>query len=425
MKVKYKRILAVGFAFLLIQAFWQSYDSIVPLILNNKYGLNQTQSGFVMSLDNLLAVFMLPIFGAISDKVNTRRGRRTPFIFLGTIFAVTFFIGMSLVDNIWLFIVVLLMALIAMATFRSPAVAVMPDVTPKPHRSKGNAVINLMGTVGAMSALGLGVVFKTSAEGKTDFTAYFIAVSILMLVSLAIFMFTVKENKWAMEMQEDTKKHFGDAEVEEREKAGGKLSKGQFKSLILILASVALWYIGYNAIISKYSLYAESYLKQDFNLTLLIAQAAAIISYFPVGIIASKVGRKASILTGVLILAFAFGGAIFMNENSPIFIMYILFSLAGIGWATINVNSLPMVVELAKGSDVGKYTGYYYTASMSAQIITPILSGFIMDQMHSMRPLFPYATIFVMLSFVTMFFVKHGDSKPEKKGLVESLDIDD
>lgn len=425
MKVKYGRVLAVAFAFLLIQTFWQAYDSIVPLILNNKYGLNQTTSGFIMSLDNLLAVFMLPIFGALSDKVNSKRGRRTPFVFLGTIFAVVFFIGMTLVNNIWLFIAVLLMALIAMATFRSPAVAIMPDITVKPHRSKANAIINLMGTVGAMSALGLGIVFGTSTEGKTNFTSYFIAIGIFMLIALAIFMFTVKENKWAQDMQEDTNKHFGDAEVEEREKSGGGLSKDQLKSLILILASVALWYIGYNAITSKYSLYAESYLKQDFNLTLIIAQAAAIISFFPVGIIASKVGRKKTILVGVIVLAAAFGGAVFITENSPIFIMYILFSLAGIGWATINVNSLPMVVELAKGSDVGKYTGYYYTASMSAQIITPVLSGFIMDQMGSMLPLFPYATIFVLASFVTMLFVKHGDSIPEKKGLLESLDADD
>lgn len=425
MKLNYWKVITVGFAFFLIQAFWTSYDAIVPKILINKFGMNQTLSGAIMALDNALSLFMLPLFGAISDKVNSKYGRRTPFIFIGTILAAAFYLSVTTVDKLWIFIIVLLFTLISMAIFRSPAVALMPDVTVKQHRSKGNAVINLMGTFGGMAALGLGIVYKTSAERKTDFTNYVFAIGVVMIIALFIFLITVRENKWAKEMQENTKKYFGDSEVEEREEFGGKLSKAQFKSLLLILASVALWYTGYNAVTTKYSVYATDVLKQEFNTTLLIAQGAAILTYFPVGIIASKVGRRKSILSGVIMLTIAFGSAIFITDKSPIFFMYILFSLAGVAWATINVNSFPMVVELAKGSDVGKFTGYYYTASMAAQIITPILSGALMDLVGNMSPLFPYATFFVFLSFVTMLFVKHGDSIPEKKGLLEALDIND
>ena len=283
-----------------------------------------------------------------------------------------------------------------------------------------------MGTAGGLMVLVLGMIVKVGEKYMHNLQLYYFVVCGIMLFGLVIFLLTVRENKWSKEMQEDTKKYFTDTEAEMREVSGGKLSKGQLKSLLLILASVALWFMGYNAVTSKYSLYADSVLHQSYDLTLLIAQAGAIAAYIPVGMVASKVGRKKTILTGVAMLATAFFVAIFMTaESSPIF-MYFLFAIAGIGWATINVNSFPMVVELSKEGDVGKYTGWYYTASMSAQVLTPILSGWIMDLFGNMHPLFPYASICVALAFVTMFFVKHGDSKPEpKKSALESLDVDD
>ena len=217
-----------------------------------------------------------------------------------------------------------------------------------------------------------------------------------------------------------------EAEMKETtETSGGKLSKGEFRSLMLILASVALWYIGYNSITSKYSVYATKILGFDFNLTLIIAQAAAIVSYIPIGIISSKLGRKKTILAGVLILAAAFFMGNFVTPNTPEFIMYPIFILAGIGWATINVNSFPMAVELAKSGNVGKYTGYYYTASMAAQIVAPILSGFLYDIFGMRKIFFAFGTAFVVFSFITMLFVRHGDNKVEKSGSVlEMLDVD-
>ena len=422
MKLNYKRTIFVGFAFFLITAFWQAYDAVVPLILTNKFGMLQGQSGFIMSLDNIFAVFLLPIFGSLSDRLSSEKGRRTPFIVIGTIFAATFFCLLGLADSLTVFIIFLLCALVSMATFRSPAVALMPDVTLKPLRSKGNAVINLMGTAGGILVLVLGMVFKTSTKGKSEFLDYIIAVVILMLASLAAFLFTVKEKKWASEMNVQAKA-LGIEEKSEKNAKNApkhKLTRGQFISLCLILASVALWYVGYNAVTSKYSVYATEYLDVEYNLTLMIAQGAAIVSYIPVGLISSRIGRKKSILAGVAILASAFALASLVQRGTSEVIMYTLFSLAGIGWATINVNSFPMVVELASSSDVGKYTGFYYTASMSAQIITPTLSGMLIDE-YGWQILFPYAAVFAGLSFVTMLFVKHGDSKPKRQDSLESL----
>ena len=479
MKLNYKRTILVGFAFFLISAFWQAYDAIVPLILTNHYGFSQTISGMVMSLDNVLAVFLLPIFGAISDKVMTRFGKRTPFIVVGTVAAVISFVFLAILDasqlarladegiidaynmtksaldaaresgnetlialyeaglvkitervqeitlaNLWPvvgFIGVLLAVLLSMAIFRSPAVALMPDVTVKPLRSKGNAIINLMGTAGGILVLALGIVFGTSKNLYMSYVGYVIAVVAIMLGGLIVFMLTVKEKSWAEDMERDSEKFGIEDKGEQYDGVAKKLSKAEFISLLLILASVALWYIGYNSITSKYSVYATNILGFDYNATLIVAQGAAVVSYIPVGIISSKFGRRRTILAGVAMLATAFLLGYFITSKAHPLVMYPIFALAGIGWATINVNSFPMVVELARGGNVGKYTGYYYTASMAAQIVAPVLSGALYDLLGMRHVFFIFGTIFVALSFVTMFFVKHGDAKPEKQDALEAL----
>ncbi len=464
MKLNYKRTILVGMAFFLIMAFWQAYDAIVPLILNNHFGLPHWASGMIMSVDNVLAVFLLPLFGALSDKVVSKHGKRTPFILVGTVAAAISFVFLAVVD-LWqfsalkekgildtlaqkaenvtesdlaivrdmtlqnitpliTFIGVLLILLVAMAIFRSPAVALMPDVTVKPLRSKANAVINLTGTAGGILVLILGKIFGTSDSPMTSYLGYVLAVVGIMLVGLTIFLATVREKKWAAEMETE------EARLEPEKPADAvsgerPLTRAELRSLLLILASVALWYIGYNAITTKYSIYATTELHFDFNLTLLIAQAAAIVAYIPVGIISSKVGRKKAILGGIVILASSFFAGIFIGPHSPELIMYPIFILAGIGWATINVNSFPMVVELARGGHIGKYTGYYYTASMAAQIVAPILSGVLFDLFGMKYIFFAFGTVFVTLSLITMLFVKHGDSKPlAKKNTLEHLDVD-
>ncbi|MBP5173514.1 MAG: MFS transporter [Clostridia bacterium] len=604
MKLNYKRTLLVGFAFFLICTFWQAYDTVIPKILTDRYGLSQSVSGIIMALDNILALFMLPLFGSISDKCKSRKGKRTPFIFFGTVAAVAAFMLLTVADasqlklinkattindsdtlaviyddlgtkeiltpegdkftlsgrytreefssikstiketafraktvecvksdgsgrmiietrykirfvtydgssfwyreretekdieigetvtvdgkdvslkalfdqtasydgipafsektnsvytnfvvpsrqayigeitksnpgNLIWFMIILMVVLVAMSTFRSPAVALMPDVTVKPLRSKANAVINLMGTVGGMTVLvmGMGFAFANSAIKNTfrPWFGFFAAVSGIMLAALCVFMLTVKEPEWNADMISASELLEAEEASEEapEDEAGGKdkkkksrLSGGEFISLILILVSVALWYFGYNAVTSKYSVYATNILDLDYSTTLLIANAAAVISYLPVGIISSKVGRKKTILAGIVLLTTAFTVACFMRVGSPAIVMNVMFALAGIGWATINVNSFPMVVELSKSGDIGKYTGYYYAASMAAQALTPFVSGLLMDRM-GMTVLFPYAAVFVALAFVTMLLVKHGDSKPiPPKSKLEAFDTD-
>lgn len=512
MKLNYKRIILVGFAFFLIQAFWQAYDNTIPMILTNKFGMSQAWSGAIMALDNVLALFMLPLFGAISDKHHSKWGRRTPFIVVGTLIAAVMLIALSFVDNAQLhhisdvaaiddpaaletiydreadetlltpggqkfvlsrqftkeeftqirsqitvdgaavtnpdytnyvmparqacawdatakspvtlvfFIALLLVILVSMAVFRSPAVALMPDVTLKPLRSKANAVINLMGSAGGILVLVLGMVFATSAVRNSlmNYIGYFAVIAAIMLAALVVFMLTVRENEWAAEMQQQSVE-LGLEDQEEAATGERKLSVDEVRSLIFLLLSIVLWFFGYNAVTSKYSVYASNILHKDYNLTLIIAQAAAIISYLPVGFIASRVGRKKTILAGVVMLTAAFTTASFMSAESPTMLMNAMFALAGIAWATINVNSFPMVVEMCSGGNVGKYTGFYYTASMAAQVATPMLSGLLMDRM-GMHVLFPYAAVFTALAFVTMLFVRHGDSRPEAKLGLEALD---
>ena len=502
MKLNYKRTLLVGFAFFLICTFWQAYDTIVPKILTDKFGLSQSVSGIIMAIDNLLALFLLPWFGSISDRTNTRFGKRKPFVLIGTIIACVALICLSFADNMQLqnlsavsednvaslevlydaepaleisvpdvvgkqtlneimtrdeftsllekgdktdytnyivparqayaarvtadspaplicFAGILLILLVAMGTFRSPAVALMPDVTLKPLRSKANAIINLMGAIGGILVLILGIIFGTGKSENLlmNYTLFFSVVAGIMIAALAVFMIFVKEPEWSAEMLEESKKY----EDEKQTDVSGDrpLSREEKISLALILASVVLWFMGYNAVTSKYSVYAGRVLALDYNMTLTIAQAAAIISYIPIGIIASKVGRRKSILAGVLILGTVFAIAGFMRAGSSLVVMNIIFALAGVGWATIGVNSYPMVVELSRGSNVGQYTGFYYTASMAAQMATPILSGIFLD--ISFTTLFPYASIFVFGSFLTMLFVKHGDSKPVPKSSMEAL----
>ena len=511
MKLNYRRTVLVGFAFFLICLFWQAYDTLIPKILTDKFGMSQTASGVIMALDNIVALFMLPLFGALSDKCRSKMGRRTPFILIGTIVAIALIFPLSLSDRmqlenlsdgdpldreaelsrIWdadpeiddpagsgkahirelfdrredftsipltdengdlsrgqtdyviparqayartvtranpapmiLFMGALILLLLSMSVFRSPAVALMPDVTIKPLRSKANAVINLMGALGGILTLVLGLLLGTgkAENALMHYGTFFLIVAAMMAVSLAIFLAFVREPKYVREMEEESERLGISPKVEteldeakrEAEKHGGS---GALLPLLLILSSVVFWYMGYNAVTSKYSVYAGTVLGLDYNLTLLLAQGVTILAFLPIGFLSEKIGRKRTILAGVIMMTVAFSFCSILRQNSPAFLVNLLFCTAGIGWAAINVNSFPMVVELCSAENVGKYTGYYYTASMAAQTLTPILSGFFMDRI-GMTSLFPYAAICVFCALVTMIFVKRGDNRetPVQKG---------
>lgn len=427
MKLNYRRTTMIGLAFLSICAFWQLYEGIIPLILKNTFKIGDTVAGIIMALDNVLALFMLPLFGAISDKTATPLGKRMPYIIGGTALAVIAMNFLPIGDNLVtlpLFIVALLITLVAMSTYRSPAVALMPDVTPKPLRSKANAVINLMGAIGGAVALVL-ISLLVPNTGKPNYASIFLIVSAFMVMAVVVLVLFVKENKLVAEM-ESLNGHQTEPEQQAVPGKKEKMAPDVKRSLIFILTSIFFWFMAYNAVTTAFSKYAQGFLGikgGGFATNLLIATAAAVISYIPVGFIASKVGRKKTILFGIAMLFVSFAVAFFFTSYHPL--LSILLVLIGSGWAAINVNSYPMVVEMAKGTDVGKYTGYYYTFSMAAQILTPILSGALLEYVHY-RTLFPYAALFMALAFCTMLMVRHGDSKPHTpKDKLEMLDAGD
>lgn len=422
MKLNYKRTVLIGMAFLSICSFWQMYDNIIPLILKNTFHLGETVTGAIMAADNILALFLLPLFGSLSDRIDTPFGKRMPFILTGTGCAFVFLLLLPIADrngNLPLFITALFFVLISMGLYRSPAVALMPDLTPKPFRSKGNAVINLMGAVGGVYALVM-ISLLVGSGATPDYFPLFLSIGLLMLFSIAILYFTVPEKKLRAQM--DTQN--------ESDKAApastANLPREVKRSLFFILLSVALWYIAYNAVTTAFSRYATHVWGLEnggYANCLMVATVAAIISYIPIGALSSRIGRKRTILIGVALLTFCYLCASFYTTYHST--MNLFFGIIGFAWAAINVNSFPMVVEISASGDVGKYTGYYYTFSMAAQVITPILSGFLLEHV-SYRTLFPYAVVFSILAFCTMLMVKHGDSKPQQKAsILENFDVDD
>ena len=422
MKLNYKRTVLIGMAFLSICAFWQMYDNIIPLILKNTFHLGETVTGAIMAADNILALFLLPLFGSFSDRIDTPIGKRMPFILTGTGCAFVFLLLLPVADkqgSLPLFIIALFLVLVSMGLSRSPAVALMPDLTPKPLRSKGNAVINLMGAVGGVYAL-IMISLLVGSGTTPDYFPLFLSIGLLMLFSIAVLYFTIPEKKLRAQIniEKETDRN--------KPSATSNLPSEVKRSLFFILLSVALWYIAYNAVTTAFSRYATHVWGLEnggYANCLMVATVAAIISYIPIGVLSSRIGRKRTILIGVALLTFCYLCASFYTTYHGT--MNLFFGIIGFAWAAINVNSFPMVVEISASGDVGKYTGYYYTFSMAAQVITPILSGFLLEHV-SYRTLFPYAVVFSILAFCTMLMVKHGDSKPQQKAsILENFDVDD
>lgn len=443
MKLNYKRTVLIGLAFLSICAFWQMYDSIIPLILQNTFGIGETLTGAIMAADNVLAIFLLPIFGAISDKTDTGFGKRMPFIVTGTVLAVIFLLLLPVADrrvNMVLFIISLFALLVSMGLYRSPAVALMPDLTPNILRSKGNAIINLMGAVGGVYTLIMIKLLVGKGE-RPDYMPLFVSVAALMAVSVGILAITISEKKVKAKVAQEVREYEDrtglkvetedTVEAEEAAAEGKESVKHQMpaevkRSMGFLLASIFLWFTAYNAVTTAFSRYTKVVWHLEgggFADCLMVATIAAILSYVPIGNLAGRIGRKKTILVGIVLMSGCYFAAIFANQYHAL--INVAFAVIGIGWAAINVNSYPMIVEMSKGSDIGKFTGTYYTFSMAAQILTPVLSGFLLEKV-SYRTLFPYAFVFSVLAFITMMQVHHGDTRPDKKASVlEHFDVDD
>lgn len=428
-KLNYRRTFLVGLAFLSISAFWTMYDNIIPLMLQNTFQLGETVTGVLMAMDNVLALFLLPVFGALSDKIETPLGKRTPFILVGTILAVIFMTLLPLADvkqSLVLFIVALFATLLSMGLYRSPAVALMPDLTPNHLRSKANAVINLMGAVGGVYALVM-IKLLVGPGDRPDYMPLFVSVMAVMVIAVGVLLLTIRENKLRKEIEAMERTAFSDgAAGKEEEQNASELPKEVKRSMLFMLLSVAFWYMAYNAVTTAFSRYTKVVWKMEgggFADCLMIATVAAIISFIPIGEISAKLGRKKTVLGGVILMGVCFAPLGFIGEYHPL--VNVAFALIGIGWSAINVNSYPMIVAMGREGDIGKYTGTYYTFSMAAQVATPVLSGFLLENV-SYRTLFPYAFAFTALALLTMTRVKHGDVKPEKKGsLLEHFDVED
>ncbi len=435
MKLDTKRTVLIGFGFMSILAFWQFYDQVIPHLLENVFGLRTFTTNAIMSIDNVSSLILLPLFGTLSDKTSTRLGRRTPYILFGTLVAVCLMgvlAAATATRSFPLFFAALLCLLLTMSTYRSPAVAYMPDVTPKTLRSKANAIINLVGYIGGIfSTLMMMLLLRSekAADGSShyagdqSFTPIFLVVAAFMLVSVLIMVLTTRENALVAR----TRAQVAASEQQDAQTSpGGKLPRPVFRSLMLILLSVFLWFMAYNAVTTAFSRYCVAVWGADLSTSsgyLMCATIVAILAFVPLGALSGRVGRKKTILLGITLMSLCYLSACFITVQTPI--MYALFGLVGVGWAAINVNSFPMVVEMSTQGDTGKYTGYYYAFSMAAQICTPLLSGLLIDNLGlGYRVLFPYAVLFSVLSFCTMTQVKHGDSKPAKKSKLEAFDND-
>lgn len=532
MKLNYRNTIYVGLIFLIISMFWQTYDLLIARTLIDKFGLNQTWSGIVMAFDNVMAVILLPLFGALSDKSNSKRGRRTPYIIVGTVLSAFAFMALAYTDNVqtlniqatdiienhydvafdsladvnetshWYLVIdnmtaereesyelgrisqvkfnewestikdsmlsildndsnsldarelslikdlyyrylserawevtsnnlpnliifagILFVALISMTIFRSPAVALMPDITIKPLRSKANAVITLMGALGGIIAV---YVIMLSGLNRHDYDNHvfvYIFIGVLMLLILGLFLWKVDEPK-LVENQKLLSEKLGLYKgAFSKTESTPQMTLNRRISLYFLLASVFLLFTGYNAVMSKMADYLPKVLNLNFyDFPFIVAQAFVILAILPIGILSMVLGRKKTVMLGMIILTGALSSVFFLHENQA-WVTAGIIALAGTGLTMISVNTYVMVVEMSRG-DVGRYTGYYYAASMTAQIFTPIFSGILMDK-YGRLLLFPYAAIFVALSFVTMIFVKHGETKKINRSLLEAFNVDE
>ena len=359
MKLNYKRTFFIGLAFLSISGFWQMYDSIIPLMLQNTFHLGETLTGALMAMDNVLAIFLLPLFGTLSDKADTKIGKRMPFILAGTLLASVFLLLLSAADrrqNLVMFITVLFLLLLSMGLYRSPAVALMPDLTPNRLRSKANAVINLMGAVGGVYAL-IMIKFLVGAGEQPDYLPLFLSIAGLMVLAVAVLFFTVNEKKVTEQVAKEERAvngcqcpADGDAGAGNRAEGDGSqpvldkipvktvMPKEVKRSMVFLLLSIFLWFTAYNAVTTAFSRYTRVVWHMEggsFADCLMVATVAAICSYIPIGNIASRVGRKKTILAGLVLMSLCYFAAVFVGSYHPV--INIAFAAIGVGWAAMKI----------------------------------------------------------------------------------------
>ena len=467
-KLNYKRTMIIGFAFFGILLLWQVYDTWCPTFLTelfkNSFGVTDEKQvqylvGIMMAIDNLAALILLPIFGRLSDKTHTRIGKRMPYILVGTfVCAVAFpFIPVLFHANKAVGVIVLMAIVVLFAMmYRNPAVALMPDMTPKPLRSKANGIINIMGYLGGAFATVVGLVFVlsdylgTTVDKETGLLkphtwAYhnvwavegpFLVASVLMLVSAVVLFILVKENKIRDEMKDEMARGDAMSATEDKTDDDKPLTRANKIMLFLILGAEFFWFMADNGIstfLNNYVIYGTHSSSTGTAMLTILGGVGSVIGFAIGGIIASKIGRKYTVVGGLaltlfsyviwLILTFAVG---LPKGSLPIW-LFVIWFVKGFGMSLVHVNSFPMVVELCNSKKIGAFTGYYYASSMAAQTITPIALGSLLLAPTFDWDLLPvYASICVAASLAIFLFVKNvKTTKTEFKRGLEALDQDD
>ena len=444
MKLNVKRTCLIGFAFFGILLLWQVYDSWCPTFLTDifarrMYGLSSAELkagdpskildvqwivGIIMACDNLAALILLPIFGNLSDKTKTPIGKRMPYILTGTFVAAFAFPFIPLFfhkNNIVGMVIMMAVVLMFMMMYRNPAVSLMPDITPKPLRAKANGIINIMGYFGGAAATVLGIFLKLSNYINASDEARkvwvieipFLVASVLMVISALVLFATIKENKIAAEMKDELEEGERLAQVETPVDDDAPMSQANKRMLLAILGAEFLWFMSDNALGTYVGNYVIYYLNASSSATMvttIVGGLASVIGFAIAGGIADKIGRKWTISTGLsvtviglIIMCFSkpTGNVVGANgEFSFPVILYAVWFIKGFGMALVHNCSFPMVVELCSSKKIGKFTGYYYTASMSAQTVTPILLGFVFNRTKKWNALPVYSTILLILSCV-------------------------
>ena len=426
MKLDYKKTFLIGFGFFASSIAWSLYNSFVPLMLKQFVG-STALIGLVMTIDNIFGVIFQPLFGQLSDRTRTRFGKRMPYIMVGIPVCAVAFSIIPMMPTLPLMMAVIIVFNFVMSTWRSPVVALMPDVTPSPLRSKANGVINLMGGVGSIIAFMLGGML-TRVGG---YTLSFFMGSVVMIFALVMLLLFVREPgavyfprlaKNAGGIQRPvTPEPARTTETATNEQDGGSgsfadstrhMSAAEKKSLFALLFAIFFWFSGYNAVETFFTTYATEVLKLDPG------SAAGMLTYFsltlvafaiPSGILAGRYGRRRMILIGLCGTIAVFTPMLFIDNK---LLLTVLLLLGGMFWACININSLPMVVELARADRIGSFTGYYYFFSFSAAIASPVLFGLIRDLTGSYRILFVYSCSAFALALICMLMVRHGEAKP-------------
>ena len=416
-KLHYKDVALASLPFMGMISFWQVFDGIVPLMLTDTFGLGNTLTGVIMAIDNIFGLFLLPLFGVLSDRCGSRLGRRTPFILVGSIIACIAVPLIAVANNLGNFpmlITMIIVTLVAICMYRTMTVAIVADITPRPLRTKADSIKKIVGYAGTGVMLVAITVMVPDVE-HPDYVPLFLLQAVMIGGSLLVYMLFVREPKLVDRMHEESLAmgiEEEDIETDDSPEAGGKekvTDPALRRSLIMILAAAFFYYMSYNAMTTNISRYAELYYEMtggSYAVINIVTIVGALVTYVPLANLSLKIGRKKVAVITSAIMAFC-----------PIILwvvpgfsnwFYVVFLVMGAALGGVDLCVYTMVVEMCDANSVGRYSGYYYTVSMAAQVVTPILSGVVMDV--APQHLFGYITIMGVLMLVAVLLTKHGDT---------------